>query len=75
MNTSILPLADLLPQSFGPYVTLMFVGFALGTYGHMVKSRWIVAIGIILIFLACFLFPLALNLTTDRPPEAERFDI
>lgn len=70
------PLADILPRSFGPYVTLMFIGFAVGVLGHMTRSRWLVAVGIILIFLAAFLFPLALNLTTkDRPPQAQRFDI
>lgn len=72
----LLPLADILPHSFGPYVTLMFIGFVIGVLGHMTHSRWLVAAGIILIFLAAFLFPLALNLTTNtRPPEAKRFDI
>lgn len=70
------PMADILPRSLGPYVSLMFIGFAVGTLGHMTRSRWLVAVGIILIFLAAFLFPLALNVTTDeRPPEAKRFDI
>lgn len=70
------PLAEILPRSFGPYVSLMFIGFIVGVLGHMTRSRWLVAIGIILIFLAAFLFPLALNLATpNRPPEAKRFDI
>jgi len=70
------PLAEILPRSFGPYATLMFIGFGVGVLGHMTRLRWLVAVGIILIFLAAFLFPLALNLTTDtRPPEAKRFDI
>ncbi len=70
------PLAEILPRSLGPYVSLMFVGFGVGVLGHMTRSRWLVAVGIILIFLAAFLFPLALNLTTsERPPEAKRFDI
>lgn len=70
------PLAEILPRSLGPYIALMFIGFVLGTMGHVIRSRWMVAVGIILIFLATFLFPLALNLTSDdRPPDAKRFDI
>jgi hypothetical protein len=63
-----LPLAELLPQSPGPYIALMLVGFAVGILGHLAGSRWLVASGVILIFLGAFLFPLAANLTTeDRP--------
>jgi hypothetical protein len=63
-----LPLATLLPHSPTPYVTLMLTGFALGILGHLTRARWLVAAGIILIFLGAFLFPLALNLTTDNKP-------
>lgn len=64
----VLPLAELLPQSPGPYIALMLVGFAVGILGHLAGSRWLVASGVILIFLGAFLFPLAANLTTeDRP--------
>lgn len=70
------PLAEILPRSLGPYIVLMIIGFCVGTLGHIVRSRWLVAVGIILIFLSAFLFPLALNVTTDdRPPDAKRFDI
>lgn len=64
-----LPHASLLPHSFGPYATLMLVGFGIGVLGHLTRSRWLVASGIILVFLGAFLFPLALNLTTDEPPQ------
>ena len=63
------PLAELLPHSFGPYAALMLIGFAIGIAGHLSRSRWLVAIGIICIFLGAFLFPLALNLTTEKPPQ------
>ncbi len=67
-----LPLADLFPHSPGPYIALMLAGFAIGIVGHVLQVKWLVASGIILIFLGALLFPLAANLTTDnRPPPIE----
>jgi hypothetical protein len=67
-----LPLADLLPQTPGPYIALMLAGFAFGILGHVFRVKWLVASGVILIFLGALLFPLAANLTTDdRPPPIE----
>jgi hypothetical protein len=67
-----LPFADLLPQSAGPYVALMLAGFAIGILGHLTKAKWLIATGVILIFLGALLFPLAANLTSDnRPPPIE----
>jgi sulfite exporter TauE/SafE len=58
-----------LPRSFGPYATLMLSGFVIGILGHLSRSRWLVAIGVILIFIGAFLLPLALRATTsDEPP-------
>ena len=58
-----------LPRSFGPYATLMMAGFVIGILGHLSRSRWLVAIGVILIFIGAFLLPLALRATTsDEPP-------
>ena len=51
----------------------MLIGFAIGIAGHLTRSRWLVAVGIILIFLGAFLFPLALNLTTEKPPQTLDF--
>ena len=66
------PLAELFPTSPGPYITLMLVGFAVGILGHLAGAKWLVAAGVILIFLGALLFPLAANLTTeDRPPPIE----
>ena len=66
------PLAALLPQTAGPYIALMLIGFAIGILGHLTRARWLIATGIILIFLGTLLFPLAVNLTTDdRPPPVE----
>ena len=66
------PLADLFPHSPGPYIALMLAGFAIGILGHLAKAKWLIAAGVILIFLGALLFPLAANLTTDnRPPPIE----
>jgi hypothetical protein len=64
-----LSLAALLPHSAGPYIALVLIGFAVGILGHLSTSRWLIVVGIILIFLGAFLFPLALNLTESTPPE------
>lgn len=66
------PLADLFPHSPGPYIALMLAGFAIGILGHVLRVKWLVASGVILIFLGALLFPLAANLTTEnRPPPIE----
>ena len=65
-----MPLAAVLPQSIGPYIALMLCGFAIGILGHLSSSRALVAAGVILIALGAFLFPLALDLTTDKDPPA-----
>jgi hypothetical protein len=67
----VLPIAALLPHSIGPYIALMLCGFAIGILGHLSSSRALVAAGVVLIALGAFLFPVALNLTTDTPPRVE----
>jgi hypothetical protein len=67
----VLPLADLLPHSASPYVALMLIGFAIGILGHLSSARWLVAAGVILIFLGAFLFPVAVNFTQDSPREID----
>jgi hypothetical protein len=62
------PVADVLPHSIGPYIGLMLAGFAVAIIGHLSRSRWLVAAGVIMILLATLLFPLALQITTDEPP-------
>ena len=61
------PLADLLPQTISPYLTLMILGFVVGAVGHVVKSRLWVGIGIVMIFLATLLLPLAVIATEEEP--------
>ena len=65
------PVAELLPRSIGPYVSLMMLGFLVGIAGHMTRSRWLVAIGVLMIFLATLVFPLARIATEDNPPAPE----
>ncbi len=66
------PLADLFPHSPGPYIALMLAGFAIGILGHVFRVKWMVACGVMLIFLGALLFPLAANLTSEnRPPPIE----
>jgi hypothetical protein len=66
-----LPLAALLPHSAGPYIALMLIGFGTGILGHLTAARWLVAVGVILVFLGAFLFPLAVNVTQDNPRPIE----
>ena len=66
-----LPLADLLPHSANPYIALMLIGFGIGILGHLSAARWLVAAGIILIFLGAFLFPVAVNLTQESPRQID----
>ncbi len=64
-----LSIAALLPHSAGPYIALVLIGFATGVLGHATSSRLLVAVGVVLIFLGAFLFPLALNITESTPPQ------
>jgi hypothetical protein len=66
-----LPLASLLPHSATPYIALVLIGFAVGILGHLSSARWLVAAGVILIFLGAFLFPVAVNFTQDSPGKVE----
>ncbi len=67
----LLPFAAFLPHSATPYIALMLIGFAIGIFGHLSSARWLVAAGVILIFLGAFLFPLAVNFTQESPRRIE----
>lgn len=60
--------AALLPDSIGPYIGLMIAGFVIGAIGHGARSRWLVAVGVVMILLATLLFPIALQLFSEEPP-------
>ena len=65
-------LADVLPNSITPYLFLMLGGFVVGTAGHLYKSRLLVAIGILMIFSATLLLPLAVIATEEEPESVPR---
>jgi hypothetical protein len=65
------PVADVLPSSISPYLLLMLAGFVVGTLGHLYKSKVVVATGIIMIFMATLLLPLAV-IATEEEPESNR---
>jgi hypothetical protein len=46
-----------------PFIALMGAGFAVGIFGYLYGSRFIVAIGIAMIFLATLLIPLLVNIS------------
>ncbi len=60
-----LPFAALLPHGPGPYVVLMLAGFVIGLFGHLIRARWLIAAGVVLIFLGALLFPLAVNFSGE----------
>lgn len=62
-----MPLADVLPNTVTPYISLMIGGFFVGIVGHLYGSRAVVAVGITMVFAATLLLPLALIVTEDRP--------
>jgi uncharacterized membrane protein len=65
------PIAALFPHSAGPYIALILIGFGTGVLGHLTAARWLVAVGVILIFLGAFLFPLAVNIGEEKPVQLE----
>ncbi|MGE5407557.1 MAG: hypothetical protein ACM3NV_02990 [Syntrophothermus sp.] len=60
--------AALLTQSPGPYIALMLAGFVVGVVGHLTRTRWLVAAGVVLIALGALLLPLAANLSSSNRP-------
>jgi hypothetical protein len=59
----LLVLADSFRTSPNPFIALMLAGFAIGVFGYLYGSRFIVGIGVALVFLATLLIPLALNVS------------
>jgi hypothetical protein len=45
------------------FFVLLGAGFLIGVFGHIIKSKVMVAIGVTMIFLATVLIPIALNVT------------
>ena len=56
-----MPVADLVPKgdpNLTVFVVIMLIGFFVGTYGHIIKSRTLIIIGILMIFAATVVLPL-----------------
>jgi hypothetical protein len=68
----VLTLAVALPETITPYLLLMLGGFVVGTAGHLYKSKLVVAIGILMIFAATLLLPLAVLATEEEPASDPR---
>jgi hypothetical protein len=45
-----------------PFIMLFGAGFGIGVLGHLYGSRFLVAFGIALVFVATLILPLAINL-------------
>lgn len=74
-GSKLLAMSDFLDPDAGPdqtgdfeispsfFVVLLALGFAIGIIGHVIKSRTLVAAGVILVFAATVALPLAINLS------------
>jgi hypothetical protein len=56
----LVPFADLRTDP-DPYIAMMLAGFAVGVFGYLYGSRFIVGIGVAIVFVATLFLPLALN--------------
>lgn len=45
------------------FIVLLALGFAIGTVGHIVKSRTLVAAGVTMVFAATVFIPIALSVS------------
>ncbi|MDP9188646.1 MAG: hypothetical protein M3O25_05285 [Actinomycetota bacterium] len=70
-----MPVADIFPTTVTPYISLMIGGFFVGMVGHLYNSKTVVAFGIMMIFAATLLLPLALIVSEDRPAAPSEREI
>jgi len=49
-----------------PFVLVFLAGFVLATFGHLIRSRPLVAIGIGIVFFGTVLFPLGVYLSKSQ---------
>ncbi|MGH2714859.1 MAG: hypothetical protein ACRDM7_13420 [Thermoleophilaceae bacterium] len=71
----LLAMSDFLDPGSGPdqrgdfeispsfFIVLLALGFAIGTVGHIVKSRTLVAAGVTMVFAATVFIPIALSVS------------
>ena len=46
-----------------PYVVLMLVGLAVGILGHLTRSRVLIVVGVLAVFLGTFLLPVGVYIS------------
>ena len=51
--------------------TVSTKGFIIAIFGHIIRARWFVAIGIGMIVLATLIFPLTRVATEETPPRPQ----
>jgi hypothetical protein len=71
----LLAMSDFLDPGSGPdqrgdfeispsfFIVLLALGFVIGTFGHIIKSRTLVAVGVTLVFAATIFIPVALSVS------------
>jgi hypothetical protein len=71
----LLAMSDFLDPGAGPdqrgdfeispsfFIVLLALGFVIGTFGHLIKSRTLVAAGVILVFAATVFIPIAIGVS------------
>ena len=71
----LLAMSDFLDPGAGPdqrgdfeispsfFIVLLVLGFVIGTFGHVIKSRTLVAAGVILVFAATVFIPIAIGVS------------
>ncbi|MEA2495101.1 MAG: hypothetical protein QOJ29_3012 [Thermoleophilaceae bacterium] len=60
LNLDTGPFDELSPRA---YIALMGIGFLVGTAGHVVRSKPMIAAGVLMIFLATVLLPLSAHVS------------
>jgi hypothetical protein len=60
LNIDTGPFDELSPRA---YIALMGIGFVVGVSGHVVRSRVLIAAGLLMIFLATVLLPLTAHVS------------
>jgi hypothetical protein len=60
LNLDTSPFNDLSPRA---YIALMGIGFLVGTFGHIIRSKPVIAAGLTMIFLATVLLPLTAHVS------------
>jgi hypothetical protein len=74
-DSLLLAMSDFLDPGAGPdqsgdfeispsfFIVLLLLGFVIGTLGHLIKSRTLVAVGVTLVFAATIFIPIALSVS------------